>query len=99
MAEAAHARLFRWLRWRLLANSLALMLRGSILRVLTILFCSLLIWGLLFAVSMIGFQELKVRWQVPLNGGILERLFSLLFFSLTVLLIFSTGIILYASLF
>jgi len=54
---------------------------------------------MVFAVSLLGFQELKVEWKVPLNGDILTRIFSLLFFSLTALLIFSTGIILYASLF
>jgi ABC-2 type transport system permease protein len=92
-------RLFQWLRWRLLRNSTQLLLRGSLLRVATILMCSLLVWGLIFAVGMIGFQELKVKWEVPLDGFVLELLFDLLFFALTVLLIFSTGIILYASLF
>jgi ABC-2 type transport system permease protein len=98
-APSSPSRLFSWLRWRLLRNSVGLMLRGSLVRVVTIMLCSLLIWGMLFAVAMIGFQELKQRWEVPLDGFVLELLFDLLFFSLTIMLIFSTGIILYASLF
>jgi ABC-2 type transport system permease protein len=99
MLPISPTRVFQALRWNLLRNSVDLMFRGSILRMLTILFCSLLVWGLLFGAAMAGFQELKERWQVPLDGFLLELLFDLLFFSLTVLLIFSTGIILYASLF
>lgn len=99
MNDSSTRRVFQWLRWRLLRNSVDLMLRASLLRVITIFFCSAIIWGMLFAASMVGFQELKTRWNVPLDGFILEMLFDMLFFSLTVLLIFSTGIILYASLF
>ena len=99
MAAISPTQLFTWLRGRLLRNSVGLMLRGSIVRALTILMCSLLIWGMLFTVSFFGFRELKSRWEVPLDGPTLTFIFSLLFFSLTVLLIFSTGIILYASLF
>jgi len=99
MESVSPTRVFQSLRWNLLRNSTGLMLRGSILRMLTIVFCSLLVWGLLFGAAMTGFQELKERWTVPLDGFLLELLFDLLFFSLTVLLIFSTGIILYASLF
>src|SRR5262245_23548807 len=99
MAEPSSTHLFAWLRWHLLRNSLGLMLRVSLLRVITIFLCSALVWGMLFGVSLVGFQELKSRWDVPLDGFLLELLFDMLFFALTVLLIFSTGIILYASLF
>jgi ABC-2 type transport system permease protein len=99
MVAASPVRLFQWLRWRLLRNSVGVMMRGSIMRVVTIFACSALIWIMLFVASMLAFHELKTKWQVPLDGPILTLLFSLLFCSLTVLLIFSTGIILYASLF
>src|SRR5262249_13741508 len=61
--------------------------------------CSALIWGLLFYVSWRGFYELRERWDFPLDGMLMSLLFDLMFFSLTALLIFSTGIILQSSLF
>jgi ABC-2 type transport system permease protein len=91
--------LFQRLRWRLLHNTIRVVLRRSLVRLITILFCSLLVWGSLFAISYIGFQELKVRWDVPLDLKIIVLIFDLMFIALTVLLIFSTGIILYSSLF
>jgi ABC-2 type transport system permease protein len=95
----SYAGLFQWLRWRLFRNSFRVVLRQSFLRVLTIVLCSALIWGALFALSLIGFSELKTRWNFPLDGQILGVLFDVLFVSLTVLLLFSTGLILYSSLF
>jgi ABC-2 type transport system permease protein len=91
--------LFQRLRWSLLRNAGSLILSRSFLRVLTIIFCSLLVWGFLFGLSWRGFYELKVRWEVPLDLRLVELVFDMLFFTLTILLIFSTGIILYSSLF
>jgi len=91
--------LFQRLRGILLRNTIQVVLRRSLVRVATILLCSLLIWGSLFAISYLGFNELKVRWKFPLNGRIMGLTFDLLFVSLSILLIFSTGIILYSSLF
>lgn len=91
--------LFQRLRLHLLRNSFRQMLAHSWLRLATILFCSALIWGLLFYLSWRGFRELSVRWDFPLEGRLIELLFDLLFFTLTVMLVFSTGIILYSSLF
>ncbi|MCI0681301.1 MAG: hypothetical protein L0Y71_04285 [Gemmataceae bacterium] len=99
MLPASTTHVFSWLRWRLLRNSVGVMMRGSLLRALTILGCGALIWGMVFTASWFGFEELKSRWQVPLDQEIMTLIFSLMFFALTVLLIFSTGIILYASLF
>jgi ABC-2 type transport system permease protein len=93
------ALIFQRLRWRLLRNTVHVLLRRSLLRVATILLCSLLVWGSLFALCFLGFQELRVRWDFPLYGRLMTLTFDLLFISLTVLLIFSTGIILYSSLF
>lgn len=91
--------LFQRLRLHLLRNSFRQMLAHSWLRLATILFCSVLIWGLLFYLSWRGFRELSVRWDFPLEGRLIELLFDLLFFTLTIMLVFSTGIILYSSLF
>src|SRR6266542_3554289 len=98
-APRDHAALFQWLRWRLLRNSLRVVLNQSFLRVLSILLCSAMIWGSLFALSYVGFHELKTRWSFPLDGQIIGMLFDVLFVALTVLLLFSTGLILYSSLF
>jgi ABC-2 type transport system permease protein len=91
--------LFQQLRWQLLRNSVRQLLAHALVRVLTILLCSLLIWGLIFALSWAGFRELKTRWDVPLDLRVIELVLDLLFFTLSVMLTFSTGIILYSSLF
>src|SRR5437870_5028913 len=89
--------LFQRLRWRLWRNSLEVVVRQSLVRVVTILLCSALVWGALFAISYLGFKELKTRWNFPLDGKVLGLLLDLLFIALTILLVFSTGIILYSS--
>src|SRR5436305_1142040 len=99
MTAPSPSHVYDWLRWRLFRNSLRLMLGGSVARVVSIVLCSLLVWGLIFAASYYGFSVLKTRFTIALDGPTLTFLLSLLFFALTVLLIFSTGIILYASLF
>jgi ABC-2 type transport system permease protein len=91
--------LFQWLRWRLLRNSFRVMLRHSAVRLLTVLLCSALIWGTLFALSYLGFHELQTRWNFPLEGNLIGTLFDIMFIVLTALLLFSTGLILYSSLF
>src|SRR6516225_1217450 len=91
--------LFQKLRWRLLGNSLRLLLAHSLIRVATIFACSLLIWALIFALSWTGFHELRVRWNVDPDLRTIELVLNLLFLTLSVMLTFSTGIILYSSLF
>jgi ABC-2 type transport system permease protein len=91
--------LFQGLRWRLLRNTLRVVLRHSLVRLVTIVLCSLAIWGGVFALSYLGFRELKVRWGVPLDMDLMGGTFDLMFLVLGGLLIFSTGIILYSSLF
>jgi ABC-2 type transport system permease protein len=99
MSSSSSALLFRRLRWRLLRNAARAMMERSLLRLVTIFVCSLLIWGLLFAVSWLGFHELRAQWDVMLNGKLLETVFDFLFLALTLMLTFSTAIILYSSLF
>src|SRR5438132_5413543 len=101
-AEAAPAvsqsQLFSRLRWQLLRNSLAVILGGSWLRVATILLCSSIVWAVVYTISSHGFAFLAEQ-NIFLTGGIVGTLFDLLFLALMVLLIFSSGIILYSSLF
>ena len=91
--------LFQKLRWRLLGNSLRLLLAHSLIRAATIVACSLVIWALIFALSWAGFHELRVRWNVDPDLRTIELVLDLLFLTLSVMLTFSTGIILYSSLF
>src|SRR5438552_1008402 len=91
--------LFQKLRWWQLRNSFGVLLQRSLLRGITILLCSMVIWAMLFYVSWRGFFELKTRWDLPLDLRFIDVIFDFMFLALTVLLIFSTGIILYSSLF
>lgn len=93
------AALMQWLRWRVLCNSLRLVMRQSFLRFLTIILCCILIWGTLFIIGYLGFHELRYSWNVLLDGNFIVLIFSLSFVALSMLLVFSTGIILYSSLF
>ncbi len=94
------ARLLQWLRWRQLRNSMGVVFRQSAVRTLTVVLCSAFIWLSVFGLSYFGFLSLKQKnWDFPLDGQIMVLLFNLMFLTLTVLLIFSTALILYSSLF
>lgn len=92
-------RLFQWLRWRLLSNSWQTMVSQSSIRPLTILLCSVIIWVFVFGISLGGFRFLQVEVKLPLGGDIVGIVFDLLFLALGLFLIFSSGLILYGSLF
>ncbi len=104
--------LFQHLRWRLLRNSWRILVgdrrgdrsstRGvqNWTRPLTILLCSLVVWVFVFGISWAGFWFLKNEVHLPPDGEIIGGLMlGLLFVALGLLLIFSTGLILYGSLF
>ena len=93
------ALLFQGLRLQLFRNSMQIVLAQSWWRVATIAYCCMVIWVFLFMVSWYGFHELRVRWKIPLEQNLIESLFDVFFFTLSILLVFSTGIILYSSLF
>ncbi|MFO0810186.1 MAG: hypothetical protein U0746_16315 [Gemmataceae bacterium] len=91
-------RVFQSLRWALVNNATRLLFGHSRLRLVTILLASLLIAGTVFAGAFEGFLLLK-RQSIPFSGRIVGILFDFLFLALSVLLVFSGGIILYSSLF
>jgi ABC-2 type transport system permease protein len=93
------ALLFQKLRIRLLRNSWRAIVLQSSMRPLTIFLCSLVVWGFVFAINWGGFLFLQTEIGVPLTGEIVGLLLDLLFLSLAVLLVFSSGLILYGSLF
>ncbi|MGH7173144.1 MAG: putative ABC transporter permease subunit, partial [Gemmataceae bacterium] len=93
------ALLFQTLRSRLLCNSWRVMVGQSSIRPLIILLCSFIVWTFVFTISWGGFRFLESEVRVSLTGEIVGLLLDLLFLSLAVLLIFSSGLILYGSLF
>jgi ABC-2 type transport system permease protein len=90
--------LFQRLRWRQLRNA-AKDLTGTLrLRLVSIVICSFIVAGTVAVGSWYGFNLLETN-RIPSAGGIIGLLFDFLFLSLGVLLFFSTGIIVYGSLF
>ncbi|MBY0231078.1 MAG: hypothetical protein K2W96_17475 [Gemmataceae bacterium] len=91
--------LFQRLRCRLLANAWRVFASGSMTRPLSILAATVLVWAFVFAVSWLGFKFLVEEVRVPPDGAIIARLISMLFFTLGGALVFSSALILHASLF
>ena len=96
-SDARVARAFRTLRWRMVRNGVARKLDSARLRVALLVIFSLLFWLSLFVLFLEGFRFLN-RYQM-LHMALTQLLFSVYFVSLLVMLLFSTGIILYAALF
>ena len=95
--DAQAARAFRALRWRLTANTLRGLVAGSRLRLLMIAACSAIFWAGLFVLFFEGFHFLGQF--VKLYNYFVEYLFGMFFLSLLIMLIASTGIIMYTGLF
>ncbi len=93
------AALFLRLRWRLLRNSWRALRSQSATRPLTILLCSALVAAFVFTVSYLGFRFVAQSDLLPVGGRIIGTVLSLLFLALGLLLVFSTALILYGSLF
>jgi len=98
-APVDQAALFRRLRWRLLLNHLSEMRGGGLVRPITILLASLLVWGFVFLVSYYGLSFMTTQAKIPIDGRMVGLLIDLMFFTLGVALTFSTGLILHGSLF
>ncbi len=93
-----HFGLFQRLRWRLVRNAGRLLAGTARVRAVTIVLCSLLVAGTVFAGTYEGFTLLENN-RIPFSGRIVGSLFDFLFLALAVLLVFSGGLILYGSLF
>ncbi len=96
--ERDQAAIFRSLRYQLARNGVRSMLEAGRLRLFIMILTSLFVAVFVFALSAYGFMEL-FNYKIPVKGLIISGLFDLMFFTLGVMLLFSTGIILYASLF
>lgn len=100
LSGADEARVFRWLRRRLAANSLRQALRQSRLRLSLVAVLTGILWVGLFALFAEGFQFLNV--MIPdrvTHDDTARAVFSIFFASLTLMLVVSTGIIIYGGLF
>ena len=97
LAPDRTARALRGLRWWQVRNTTTNLIQGSRLRIAMILFCSAVFWAGLFILFLGGFQFISL--YVDLANTIVEYLFSMFFLSLLVMLFFSSGIILYTTLF
>jgi ABC-2 type transport system permease protein len=88
---------FHYLRRRLTSNQLRVLLNGSRLRLAMIGIFSLIFWGVLFGLFYEGFQFLNSFLNA--TEEVVEYVFGIFFLSLLIMLVVSTGIILYAGLF
>jgi ABC-2 type transport system permease protein len=96
--NAARSHVFHRLRSRLLRNSIRSLMQQSILRILSFAAISLLVSGFVFGISLEGFHYLQ-GFRLPATGSVIGLIFDLLFLTLNVMLLFSTALILYSSLF
>src|SRR3954463_2708643 len=92
----SQALLFHRLRSTMFSNTWTQIRAGSLIRPLTILAASLVLFVFVFVVSFGGFRFLIAVNNLPPTGPILELLVGLLFFSLGFFLVFSSGLILHA---
>jgi ABC-2 type transport system permease protein len=96
--SAAPQIVFYRLRSRLLRNSARLLVQQSMMRILTFAAISVLVSGFVFGISLEGFRYLQTFGLVALNS-VIGLIFDLLFLVMIVMLLFSTSLILYSSLF
>ena len=100
LPELAHDRTapaLRWLRWRQLCNTISTVLRGLPTADLDGPVLQRGVLGGPFVLFLGGFQFIGL--YVDLVNTIVEYLFSMFFLSLLIMLFFSTGIIVYTTLF
>jgi ABC-2 type transport system permease protein len=100
MSEQARCRSIAalgYLRMRLFHNHVRAVLQGSRLRLLMLVVCSAVFWVALFLGFFEGFRFLNSF--INATDEIVEYLFGIFFLSLLVMLVVSTGIILYNGLF
>ena len=90
--------LFQRVRWLILRNAGTQLFGNSRLRFISMILSCFIIWGALFFAAYWGFKEV-VASKLSFTGSIVGLVFDSMFFTLGGMLVFSTGLILYASLF
>jgi ABC-2 type transport system permease protein len=86
------------LRYHLLRNSARALAQHSVLRLLTFAAISVVVCGFVFGVSLEAFHYLH-RFGLAAMNSVIGTIFDFLFLTLMVMLLFSTALILYSSLF
>lgn len=100
VSPTEEAQVFWRLRRRLLANRFRQALSRARLRVALVVFLSAVFWGALYFLCEQGFDFLRSalgNWESL--DQFVGRMLGLFFFSLLIMLVFSTGIIIYGSLY
>ncbi len=95
----AESRGFRQLQGRILGTQLAQGFAASRLRYALVIVLSILLWLGLFHLVREGFYFMKGTLPLRTHEDLVEAIFNAFFFALFLLLIFSSGVILYGSLF
>jgi ABC-2 type transport system permease protein len=98
MRADSEARAFRRLRWRQARNHVRSLWQEHPLRLATPVATTTVLALMVFGLSLAGFGELE-RHRATFAGTLVAGLFEVLFSALGGMLLLSTGIILYASLF
>ncbi len=88
------SRLFVRLRRKIVASTIGQMLQTARLRVTLVALLSLVFWGSLFGIFYEAFHFLE-----DLHADVIPMLFNAFFLSLMVMLVFSSGILLYSGLY
>lgn len=100
VSPQVEARAFHRMRGRMLWTMVRQTLSHARLRLLLIIVLSVLLWFALYRLFAEGFYFLETALPYPdLREKTVEAVFGTFFVTLTVMLIFSTGVILYSSLF
>ena len=92
-----HAATFWRLRMRLFRNARTQLFGNSRTRLVTMIASSLVVWLAVYGAAHGGFHLLNSQ-KIP-SGAIVDLIFNAMFFTLGTMLVFSTGLVLYASLF
>lgn len=99
-SPAAEAWAFWLLRWQRSLWAARLLMRESRLRLVLVLLLSLLLWGVIFWLCWDGFQFLRnAVAHTPTHDQIVRHVFGMYLLALMLMLIISSGILLYGTLF
>ncbi|MGW8256367.1 MAG: putative ABC transporter permease subunit, partial [Thermoguttaceae bacterium] len=100
LSPAEESAVFWRLRRRIIKKHFAQILSRRRLRASLIVFLSLLLWGGLFVLFLEGFHFLRIAVpHAEIHDEMVRVVFSLFFAALMVMLMFSSGIIMYGFLF
>lgn len=98
-SREAESRGFLRMEWRILRTRLAQGLAAARLRYALVIVLSILLWFGLFHLVREGFYFMKGTLPLQIHEQVVQVIFNAFFFALFLMLIFSSGVILYGALF